>query len=224
MAAGPDKGENVINYYERLAKALEEVGYKADEAYGGKISKQNVLGGEHQTKGVWGVGKELDRQMAGFSTSFITMQRDLERFRNDARSIFGEVREDLSDEEKNKLKVRIDKLATIAEWDEIVKDVIYQDYKIDVKVNADTIEAEMDGLDKIFKLWFSKHTYNLNISYGDLGNKDGFKGFLEQGDEMAAAYKKAELSAKRLKMQQTLCLIKDRAVLQKNNSKTLLVL
>ena len=199
LAAGPDKGENVINYYERLAKALEEVGYKADEAYGGKISKQNVLGGEHQTKGVWGVGKELDRQMAGFSTSFITMQRDLERFRNDARSIFGEVREDLSDEEKNKLKVRIDKLATIAEWDEIVKDVIYQDYKIDVKVNADTIEAEMDGLDKIFKLWFSKHTYNLNISYGDLGNKDGFKGFLEQGDEMAAAYKKAELSAKRLK-------------------------
>ena len=199
LAAGPDKGENVINYYERLAKALEEVGYKADEAYGGKISKQNILGGENQTKGIWGVGKELDRQMAGFSTSFITMQRDLERFRNDARSIFGEVREDLSDEEKNKLKVRIDKLATIAEWDDIIKDIIYQDYKIDVKVNTDTIETEMDGLDKIFKSWFSKHTYKLNISYGDLGNKDGFKGFLEQGDEMAAAYKKAELSAKRLK-------------------------
>ena len=35
LAAGPDKGENIINYYERLAKVLEEVGYKADEAYGG---------------------------------------------------------------------------------------------------------------------------------------------------------------------------------------------
>lgn len=199
LAAGPDKGENVINYYERLAKALEEVGYKADEAYGGKISKQNILGGEHQTKGIWGVGKELDRQMAGFSTSFITMQRDLERFRNDARSILGEVRKDMSDEEKNELKIRINALARIANWDDVLKDVVYQDYNLNLKVDSDEVEKEMDGLDKIFKSWFSKHTYKLNINYGDLGNKDGFKGFLEEGDEMAAAYKKAELSAKRLK-------------------------
>lgn len=199
LAAGPDKGENIINYYERLAKVLEEVGYKADEAYGGKISKQNILGGYHQTQGMWGIGKELDRQMAGFSTSFITMHSDLEKFKNDARSIIGEVRKDMSDEEKNELKIRINTLARIANWDDVLKDVVYQDYNLNLKVDVDKVEKEMDGLDVIFKKWFSTHKYKLGIDYEDLGKKDGFKGFLEQGDEMAAAYKKAELSAKRLK-------------------------
>lgn len=199
LAAGPDKGENIINYYERLAKVLEEVGYKADEAYGGKISKQNILGGYHQTQGMWGIGKDLDRQMAGFSTSFITMHSDLEKFKNDARSIIGEVRKDMSDEEKNELKIRINTLARIANWDDVLKDVVYQDYNLNLKVDVDKVEKEMDGLDVIFKKWFSIHKYKLGIDYEDLGKKDGFKGFLEQGDEMAAAYKKAELSAKRLK-------------------------
>lgn len=199
LAAGPDKGENIINYYERLVKVLEEVGYKADEAYGGKISKQNILGGYHQTQGMWGIGKELDRQMAGFSTSFITMHSDLEKFKNDARSIIGEVRKDMSDEEKNELKIRINTLARIANWDDVLKDVVYQDYNLNLKVDVDKVEKEMDGLDVIFKKWFSTHKYKLGIDYEDLGKKDGFKGFLEQGDEMAAAYKKAELSAKRLK-------------------------
>lgn len=199
LAAGPDKGENIINYYERLAKVLEEVGYKADEAYGGKISKQNILGGYHQTQGMWGIGKELDRQMAGFSTSFITMHSDLEKFKNDARSIIGEVRKDMSDEEKNELKIRINTLARIANWDDVLKDVVYQDYNLNLKVDVDKVEKEMDGLNVIFKKWFSTHKYKLGIDYEDLGKKDGFKGFLEQGDEMAAAYKKAELSAKRLK-------------------------
>lgn len=199
LASGPDKGENIINYYERLAKALEEVGYKADEAYGGRISKQNILGGYHQTQGMWGVGTELDRQMAGFSTSFITMNRDLEEFKREAISILGEVREDMSDEEKNELKIKIDKTAIEKGWDDVIKDVVYQTYYIDLKVDAYKVEKEMDGLDIIFKKWFSTHTYKLGINYGDLGKKDIFKGFLEQGDEMAAAYKKAELSAKRLK-------------------------
>lgn len=199
LAAGPDKGENIINYYERLAKVLEEVGYKADEAYGGKISKQNILGGYHQTQGMWGIGKELDRQMAGFSTSFITMHSDLEKFKNDARSIIGEVRKDMSDEEKNELKIRINTLARIANWDDVLKDTIYQEYDLNLKVDVDKVEKEMDGLDKIFKKWFSTHTYKLGINYEDLGKKDGFKGFLEEGDTKAAAYKKAKESAERLK-------------------------
>lgn len=199
LAAGPDKGENIINYYERLAKALEEVGYKADEAYGGRISKQNILGGYHQTQGMWGVGIELDRQIAGFSTSFITMNKDLEEFKREAISIFGEVREDMSDKEKNELKIKIDKTAIEKGWDNVIKDIVYQEYDLKLKVDVDEVEKEMDGLDVIFKKWFSTHTYKLGINYGDLGNKDIFKGFLEQGDEMAAAYKKAELSAKRLK-------------------------
>jgi hypothetical protein len=199
LAAGPDKGENIINYYERLAKVLEEVGYKADEAYGGKISKQNILGGYHQTQGMWGIGKELDRQMAGFSTSFITMHSDLEKFKNDARSIIGEVRKDMSDEEKNELKIRINTLARIANWDDVLKDTIYQEYDLNLKVDVDKVEKEMDGLGKIFKKWFSTHTYKLGINYEDLGKKDGFKGFLEEGDTKAAAYKKAKESAERLK-------------------------
>lgn len=199
LAAGADKGENIINYYERLAKALEEVGYKADEAYGGKISKQNILGGEHQTQGIWGIGKELDRQMAGFSTSFITMNKDLEEFKKEAISIIGEVRKDMTDEEKNNLKIKINYAAIEHGWDDVLKDIVYQTYYIDLKVDSDKVEKEMDGLDAIFKKWFSSHKYKLGIDYKDLGKKDGFKGFLEQGDEMAAAYKKAELSAKRLK-------------------------
>lgn len=199
LAAGPNKGENIINYYERLAKALEEVGYKADEAYGGRISKQNILGGYHQTQGMWGIGIELDRQIAGFSTSFITMNKDLEEFKREAISIFGEVREDMSDKEKNELKIKIDKTAIEKGWDNVIKDIVYQEYDLKLKVDVDEVEKEVDGLDVIFKKWFSTHTYKLGINYGDLGNKDIFKGFLEQGDEMAAAYKKAELSAKRLK-------------------------
>lgn len=66
-------------------------------------------------------------------------------------------------------------------------------------IEKEDVKQELDGLDVIFKKWFSSHTYKLDINYGDIGDKNIGKGIIEEGDNMAAAYKNAALVVERLK-------------------------
>ena len=165
LAAGPQKGQNLIDYYSKVAKALEQIGYIKDGVFGNKQNMVGILGGTGNNGYDWGIGADADKQLSEFAMAYETYIKDLEEVRKEAQSVFGDVSKYQDEASRKKLKIRIDNEAIKRGWSDIEKDMLYKEYKINVKFDKNDTQKQIDSIKQQMDRAFSNNTYHITFTY-----------------------------------------------------------
>ena len=165
LAAGPQKGQNLIDYYSKVAKALEQIGYIKDGIFGNKQNMVGILGGTGNNGYDWGIGTDADKQLSEFAMAYETYIKDLEEVRKEARSVFGDVSKYQDEASKKRLKILIDNEAIKRGWGDIEKDMLYKEYKINVNIDKNKAQKQIDGIKTQMDRAFANNTYHITFTY-----------------------------------------------------------
>ena len=165
LAAGPQKGQNLIDYYSKVAKALEQIGYIKDGVFGNKQNMVGILGGTGNNGYDWGIGADADKQLSEFAMAYETYIKDLEEVREEARSVFGDVSKYQDEASKKRLKILIDNEAIKRGWGDIEKDMLYKEYKINVNIDKNKAQKQIDGIKTQMDRAFANNTYHITFTY-----------------------------------------------------------
>lgn len=183
LAAGPQKGQSLIDYYSKVGDQLKELGYIRKNLFGNTEVRGGFLGGVN-----WGIGAENDIRLSDFAKSYATYIKNLEEVRREARNVFGDVSKYQSAASKKKLKILIDNEAIKRGWGDIEKDMLYKEYKINVGINKRRVKKEVDWIDDYLKGFWAKHGYTVSIKAA-LDDK-AIDGLTDKRDQAVNAAKK----------------------------------
>lgn len=183
LAAGPQKGQSLIDYYSKVGDQLKELGYIRKNLFGNTEVRGGFLGGVN-----WGIGAENDIRLSDFAKSYATYIKNLEEVRREARNVFGDVSKYQSAASKKKLKLLIDNEAIKRGWGDIEKDMLYKEYKINVGINKRRVKKEVDWIDDYLKGFWAKHGYTVSIKAA-LDDK-AIDGLTDKRDQAVNAAKK----------------------------------
>lgn len=189
LAAGPQKGQNLLDYYAKVAKALKELGYIQNGWFGSKQNMIGILGGTGNNGYDWGIGASADKQLSQFALAYETYIKDLEEVRKEAQSVFGDVSKYQDEASKKKLKLQIDSEATKRGWGEIEKEMLYKTYKIKVNIDKKSTEQQVDWVDDYITRYFANKEYGITLSIDQIKGTDVIQKFIDDGDAMAKSVK-----------------------------------
>lgn len=193
LAAGPQKGQNLIDYYSKVGNQLKELGYIRENLFGNTEVRGGFLGGMN-----WGIGAENDNKLSDFANSYATYLKNLEEVRKEARSVFGDVSKYQDEASKKRLKILIDNEAIKRGWGDIEKDMLYKEYKINVGIDKGTAKKEVSWLDDYIKGFFAKRKYGISLDVKEISNDKALEDFISKGDQAAKAAKNWQELTKRL--------------------------
>lgn len=184
-------GESEIAYLERQSKAIDDFSKSIGATLNGSVIKAREYSKQFRIAltGAKGTG--------GYKKYLREFDNELDDILERVKSRYSEKEWDING--KVYLESVLDTELASQGWEDWKIAHAKERWEIKPKIDEEATNKEMDGLDKIFKKWFSSHTYKLGIEYEDLGDKDAFKDFLEEGDTKAAAYKRAKEIAERLR-------------------------
>jgi DNA repair exonuclease SbcCD ATPase subunit len=190
-ASARNTGESEIAYLERQSKAIDDF----SKSIGATLDKSVIKAREYSKQ--FRIALTGAKGTGGYKEYLREFDNELDDILERVKSRYSEKEWDING--KVYLESVLDTELASQGWEQWKLDHAKERWEIKPKIDEKETDNELNGLDKIFKKWFSSHTYKLGIEYEDLGDKNAFKGFLEEGDTKAAAYKKAKESAERLK-------------------------
>ena len=190
-ASARNTGESEIAYLERQSKAIDDF----SKSIGATLDKSVIKAREYSKQ--FRIALTGAKGTGGYKEYLREFDNELHEILELVKSRYSEKEWDING--KVYLESVLDTELASQGWEQWKLDHAKERWEIKPKIDEKETDNELNGLDKIFKKWFSSHTYKLGIEYEDLGDKNAFKGFLEEGDTKAAAYKKAKESAERLK-------------------------
>lgn len=190
-ASTRNDGESEIAYLERQSKAISDF----SKSIGATLDKSVIKAREYSKQ--FRIALTGAKGTGGYKEYLREFDNELDDILERVKSRYSEKEWDING--KVYLESILDTELASQGWEQWKLDHAKERWEIKPKIDEKETDNELNGLDKIFKKWFSSHTYKLGIEYEDLGDKNAFKGFLEEGDAKAVAYKKAKESAERLK-------------------------
>ncbi len=190
-ASTRNAGESEIAYLERQVKAVNDF----SKSIGATLDKSVIKAREYSMQ--FRIALTGAKGTGGYKEYLREFDNELDDILERVKSRYSEKEWDING--KVFLESVLDTEAASQGWEDWKIAHAKERWEIKPKIDEEETKKEMDGLDKIFKKWFSSHTYKLGIEYEDLGDKDAFKDFLEEGDTKAAAYKRAKEIAERLR-------------------------
>lgn len=198
LAAGPQEGQSLLDYYAKVAKALKEIGYIQSGWFGSKQNIVGILGGTGNNGYDWGIGANADEQLSKFALTYETYIKDLEEVRKEAQSVFGDVSKYKDEASKKKLQIQIDNEALKRGWGDIERDMLYKTYNIKVNIDKNNTQKEVSWVDDFISRFFAEKKYGISLVVKEIDDDKAFEGFLGKGDQAAKAAKNWKEVEKRL--------------------------
>lgn len=198
LAAGPQEGQSLLDYYTKVAKALKEIGYIQSGWFGSKQNVVGILGGTGNNGHDWGIGANSDEQLSKFALAYETYIKNLEEVRKEAQSVFGDVSKYKDEASKKKLQIQIDKEALKRRWGDIERDMLYKTYSIEVNIDKNNTQKEVSWVDDFISRFFAEKKYGISLVVKEIDDDKAFEGFLGKGDQAAKAAKNWQEVEKRL--------------------------
>lgn len=189
LAAGPQKGQDLLDYYAKVAKALKEIGYIQSGWFGSKQNMVGILGGTGNNGYDWGIGANADEQLSKFTLAYETYINNLEEVRKEAQSVFGDVSKYKDEASKKKLKIQIDNEALKRGWGDIEKDMLYKAYSIKVNIDKNNTQKEVSWVDDFISRFFAEKRYGITLSVNEIKNTSSIKEYLDKSKEFAETAK-----------------------------------
>lgn len=190
LAAGPQKGQDLLDYYAKVAKALKEIGYIKSGWFGSKQNMVGILGGTGNNGYDWGIGANADEQLSKFTLAYETYIKNLEEVRKEAQSVFGDVSKYQDEASKKKLKLQIDNEAIKRGWGDIEKDMLYKAYSIKVNIDKNNTQKEVSWVDDFISRFFAEKKYGITLSVNEIKNTSSIDEYLDKSKEFAETAKK----------------------------------
>lgn len=198
LAAGPQEGQSLLDYYTKVAKALKEIGYIQGGWFGSKQNIVGIPGGTGNNGYDWGIGANADEQLFKFALTYETYIKDLEEVRKEAQSVFGDVSKYKDEASKKKLQIQIDNEALKRGWGDIERDMLYKTYNIKVNIDKNNTQKEVSWVDDFISRFFAEKKYGISLVVKEIDDDKAFEGFLGKGDQAAKAAKNWKEVEKRL--------------------------
>lgn len=198
LAAGPQEGQSLLDYYAKVAKALKEIGYIQSGWFGSKQNMVGILGGTGNNGYDWGIGANADEQLSKFALTYETYIKNLEEVRKEAQSVFGDVSKYKDEASKKKLQIQIDNEALKRGWGDIERDMLYKTYNIKINIDKNNTQKEVSWVDDFISRFFAEKKYGISLVVKEIDDDKAFEGFLGKGDQAAKAAKNWEEVEKRL--------------------------
>ena len=190
LAAGPQKGQDLLDYYAKVAKALKEIGYIQSGWFGSKQNMVGILGGTGNNGYDWGIGANADEQLSKFTLAYETYINDLGEVRKEAQSVFGDISKYQDEASKKKLKLQIDNEAIKRGWGDIEKDMLYKTYNIKVNIDKNNTQKEVSWVDDFISRFFADKKYGITLSVNEIKNTSSIDEYLDKSKEFAETAKK----------------------------------
>lgn len=192
LAAGPQEGQSLLDYYAKVAKALKEIGYIQSGWFGSKQNMVGILGGTGNNGYDWGIGANADEQLSEFALTYETYIEDLEEVRKEAQSVFGDVSKYKDEASKKKLQIQIDNEALKRGWGDIERDMLYKTYSIKVNIDKNNTQKEVSWVDDFISRFFAEKKYGITLSVNEIKNTSSIDEYLDKSKEFAETAKKWE--------------------------------
>lgn len=189
LAAGPQKGQDLLDYYAKVANALKEIGYIQSGWFGSKQNMVGILGGTGNNGYDWGIGANADEQLSKFTLAYETYINNLEEVRKEAQSVFGDVSKYKDEASKKKLKIQIDSEAIKRRWGDIEKDMLYKAYSIKINIDKNNTQKEVSWVDDFISRFFAEKRYGITLSVNEIKNTSSIKEYLDKSKELAETAK-----------------------------------
>ena len=189
LAAGPQKGQDLLDYYAKVANALKEIGYIQSGWFGSKQNMVGILGGTGNNGYDWGIGANADEQLSKFTLAYETYINNLEEVRKEAQSVFGDVSKYKDEASKKKLKIQIDSEAIKRRWGDIEKDMLYKAYSIKINIDKNNTQKEVSWVDDFISRFFAEKRYGITLSVNEIKNTSSIKEYLDKSKEFAETAK-----------------------------------
>lgn len=190
LAAGPQKGQGLLDYYAKVAKALKELGYIQNGWFGSKQNMTGILGGTGNNGYDWGIGANADEQLSKFTLAYETYIKDLKEVRKEAQSVFGDVSKYQDEASKKKLKLQIDNEAIKRGWGDIERDMLYKAYNIKVNIDKNNTKKEVSWVDDFIRKFFAEKKYGITLSVNEIKNTSSIDEYLDKSKEYAETAQK----------------------------------
>ena len=190
LAAGPQEGQSLLDYYAKVAKALKEIGYIQSGWFGSKQNMVGILGGTGNNGYDWGIGANADEQLSKFALTYETYIKNLEEVRKEAQSVFGDVSKYKDEASKKKLQIQIDNEALKRGWGDIEKDMLYKTYSIKVNIDKNNTQKEVSWVDDFISRFFAEKKYGITLSVNEIKNTSSIDEYLDKSKEFAETAKK----------------------------------
>lgn len=190
LAAGPQKGQGLLDYYAKVAKALKELGYIQNGWFGSKQNMTGILGGTGNNGYDWGIGANADEQLSKFTLTYETYIKNLEEVRKEAQSVFGDVSKYQDEASKKKLKLQIDNEAIKRGWGDIERDMLYKAYNIKVNIDKNNTKKEVSWVDDFISKFFAEKKYGITLSVNEIKNTSSIDEYLDKSKEYAETAQK----------------------------------
>lgn len=190
LAAGPQKGQGLLDYYAKVAKALKELGYIQNGWFGSKQNMTGILGGTGNNGYDWGIGANADEQLSKFTLAYETYIKDLKEVRKEAQSVFGDVSKYQDEASKKKLKLQIDNEAIKRGWGDIERDMLYKAYNIKVNIDKNNTKKEVSWVDDFISKFFAEKKYGITLSVNEIKNTSSIDEYLDKSKEYAETAQK----------------------------------
>lgn len=189
LAAGPQKGQDLLDYYAKVANALKEIGYIQSGWFGSKQNMVGILGGTGNNGYDWGIGANADEQLSKFTLAYETYINNLEEVRKEAQSVFGDVSKYKDEASKKKLKIQINSEAIKRRWGDIEKDMLYKAYNIKINIDKNNTQKEVSWVDDFISRFFAEKRYGITLSVNEIKNTSSIKEYLDKSKEFAETAK-----------------------------------
>lgn len=190
LAAGPQKGQGLLDYYAKVAKALKELGYIQNGWFGSKQNMVGILGGTGNNGYDWGIGTNADEQLSKFTLAYETYIKNLEEVRKEAQNVFGDVSKYQDEASKKKLKIQIDNEAIKRGWGDIERDMLYKAYSIKVNIDKNNTQKEVSWVDDFISKFFAEKKYGITLSVNEIKNTSSIDEYLDKSKEYAETAQK----------------------------------
>ena len=190
LAAGPQEGQSLLDYYAKVAKALKEIGYIQSGWFGSKQNMVGILGGTGNNGYDWGIGANADEQLSKFTLAYETYIQNLGEVRKEAQSVFGDVSKYQDEASKKKLKLQIDNEAIKRGWGDIERDMLYKTYNIKVNIDKNNTQKEVSWVDDFISRFFAEKNYGITLSVNEIKNTSSIDEYLDKSKEFAETAKK----------------------------------
>ena len=190
LAAGPQEGQSLLDYYAKVAKALKEIGYIQSGWFGSKQNMVGILGGTGNNGYDWGIGANADEQLSKFTLAYETYIQNLGEVRKEAQSVFGDVSKYQDEASKKKLKLQIDNEAIKRGWGDIERNMLYKTYNIKVNIDKNNTQKEVSWVDDFISRFFAEKNYGITLSVNEIKNTSSIDEYLDKSKEFAETAKK----------------------------------
>lgn len=190
LAAGPQKGQGLLDYYAKVAKALKELGYIQNGWFDSKQNMVGILGGTGNNGYDWGIGANADEQLSKFTLAYETYIKNLEEVRKEAQNVFGDVSKYQDEASKKKLEIQINNEALKRRWGDIEKDMLYKAYSIKVNIDKNNTQKEVSWVDDFIRKFFAEKKYGITLSVNEIKNTSSIDEYLDKSKEYAETAQK----------------------------------